>query len=278
MEELLIMKKTKDILIHLILAIGALIMVFPFIWMILSSLKTAAEVNSIPPTFFPANATFENYAYALEKAPFLTYFKNSVIVTIACVICTQFTTILAAFAFSRLKFPGRDMLFSLLLSMMMIPFEMLIITNYQTITGWNLTDNLLALIIPFTSSVFYTYILRNFFLSIPDSLYYSARVDGASNWRYLWRIIVPMAKPALVTIGLLNAITCWNSFMWTVLVTNSAESRTLPFGLYAFMTSSGIRYERLMAAATIVVIPMIILFICFRKEIVTGVSRGGLKG
>lgn len=272
------MKKTKNILIHLLLAIGALIMVFPFIWMILSSLKTAAEVNSIPPTFFPANATFENYTYALEKAPFLTYFKNSVIVTIACVICTQFTTILAAFAFSRLKFPGRDLLFSLLLSMMMIPFEMLIITNYQTITGWNLTDNLLALIVPFTSSVFYTYILRNFFLSIPDSLYYSARVDGASNWRYLWRIMVPMAKPALVTIGLLNAITCWNSFLWTVLVTNKAESRTLPFGLYAFMTSSGIRYERLMAAATIVVIPMIILFICFRKEIVTGVSRGGLKG
>ena len=126
--------------------------------------------------------------------------------------------------------------------------------------------------------MFYTYILRNFFLSIPDSLYYSARVDGSSNWRYLWRIMVPIAKPALVTIGLLNAITCWNSFLWAVLVTNNPESRTLPFGLYAFMTSSGIRYERLMAAATIVVLPMIILFICFRKQIVTGVSRGGLKG
>ena len=267
------MKNLKKSCIYLLLTIGAFIMVFPFIWMILSSLKTAAEVNSIPPTFFPASPTMENYTYALEKAPFLIYFRNSVIVTIA-----QFTTILAAFAFSRLKFPGRDLMFSLLLSMMMIPFEMLIITNYQTIVGWNLVDNLAALIIPFTSSVFYTYILRNFFLSIPDSLYYSARVDGASNWKYLWRVMVPMAKPALVTIGLLNAITCWNSFLWTVLVTNKTENRTLPFGLYAFMTSSGIRYERLMAAATIVVIPMIILFICFRKEIVTGVSRGGLKG
>ena len=272
------MNKGKKALVYLILALGAFIMVFPFIWMILSSLKTASEVNTTPPTFFPKSPTWDNYRYALEKAPFLIYFRNSVIVTVACVACTQFTTILAAFAFSRLKFPGRDLLFSLLLSMMMIPFEMLIIANYQTMVKWDLLDTLIALIIPFTSSIFYTYILRNFFLSIPDSFYYSARVDGASNWQYLWKIMVPMAKPSLVTIGLLNAITCWNSFLWTVLVTNDTSVRTLPFGLYAFMSSSGIRYERLMAAATIVVIPMIILFIFFRKHIVTGVSRGGLKG
>jgi len=142
----------------------------------------------------------------------------------------------------------------------------------------NLVDTLPALIIPFTSSIFYTYILRDFFLSIPDSLYYSARVDGSSNWRYLWKIMVPMAKPSLVTIGLLNTISCWNSFLWTVIATNSTEVRTLPFGLYAFMTSSGIRYERLMAAATIVVLPMIVLFIFCRKSIITSVSRGGLKG
>lgn len=272
------MKNVKKSFLYFALVVGALIMVFPFLWMILSSLKVSSEVNSIPPTLFPANPTFENFEYALDKAPFLIYFRNSMIVTIACVICTQFTTILAAFAFSRLKFPGRDLLFTLLLSMMMIPFEMLIITNYQTIVGWGMVDNILALIVPFTSSVFYTYILRNFFLSIPDSLYYSARVDGASNWKYLWKVMVPLAKPSLVTIGLLNAITCWNSFLWTVLVTNNPNVRTLPFGLYAFMTSSGIRYERLMAAATIVVIPMIILFIIFHKEIVTGVSRGGIKG
>lgn len=272
------MKQTKRAILYLILAVGAAIMVLPFVWMLLSSFKTAAEVNTTPPTMLPANPTFENYRYAFEKAPFGQYFLNSVIVTVACVAFTMFTTILAAFAFSRLHFPGRDLLFSALLSLMMVPFEMLVITNYQTIVGWKLLDNLWALILPFTSSIFYTYILRNFFLSIPDSLYYSARVDGASNWRYLWRIMVPISKPALATIGLLNAITCWNAFLWTVLVTNNPESRTLPFGLYAFMTSSGIRYERLMAAATIVVLPMIVLFICFRKQIVTGVSRGGLKG
>ena len=272
------MEKVKKILIYTILIIGALIMVLPFFWMVVSSVKTAAEVNTTPPTFWPETPVFENYSYALSKAPFLIYFRNSIIVTVCCVACTMFTTILAAFAFSRLKFPGRDLLFSLLLSMMMIPFEMLIITNYTTIASVNLLDKLPALIIPFCASIFYTYILRNFFLAIPDSLYYSARVDGASNWRYLWRVMVPIAKPALVTIGLLNAIACWNSFLWTVIVTNSKEVRTLPFGLYAFMTSSGIRYERLMAAATIVVLPMIILFIFCRKSIVTGVSRGGLKG
>ena len=144
----------------------------------------------------------------------------------------------------------------LLLSLMMIPFEMLIITNYTTIVKLGLNNTLIALILPFTSSIFYTYILRNFFLAIPDSLYYSARVDGASNWRYLWRVMVPMSRPALVTIGLLDAIACWNSFLWTVIATNTKEVRTLPFGLYAFMTSSGIRYERLMAASTIVVVPM----------------------
>ena len=255
------MKTAKKSFAYLVLIIGALIMVLPFFWMIISSLKTAAEVNTTPPTFWPKELVFENYVYAFEKAPFLRYFCNSLLVTIVCVACTMFTTILAAFAFSRLKFPGRDLLFSLLLSLMMIPF-----------------DPLIALILPFTSSIFYTYILRNFFLAIPDSLYYSARVDGASNWRYLWRVMVPMSRPALVTIGLLDAIACWNSFLWTVIATNTKEVRTLPFGLYAFMTSSGIRYERLMAASTIVVVPMILLFIFCRKSIVTGVSRGGLKG
>lgn len=268
----------KRIAQYTLLILGALVMVFPFFWMMISSLKTAAEVNTTPPTFWPANATFENYVYVFTKAPFARYFLNSVIVTIACVVSTLFTTILAAFAFSRLKFPGRDIVFSSLLSLMMIPFEMLVITNYETVVGLGLTDHLLALIIPFTTSIFYTYILRNFFLSIPDSFYYSARVDGASNWRYLWRIMVPIARPALATITMLNAITCWNSFLWTILVTNSTQVRTLPFGLYAFMTSSGIRYERLMAAATVVIIPMIVLFCLFRKYIVTGVSRGGLKG
>lgn len=272
------MKVAKKTLLYALLVVGAVLMAFPFFWMIISSLKTAAEVNTTPPTFWPRKLMFENYTYAFQKAPFLMYFKNSVIVTVSCVAATLFTTILAAFAFSRLKFPGRDLIFSLLLALMMVPFEILIITNYTTIVSLGLIDTLVALVIPFTSSIFYTYILRNFFLSIPDSLYYSARVDGANNWRYLWRIMVPIAKPALATIALLNAIAAWNSFLWTMIATNTTSVRTLPFGLYAFMSSAGIRYERLMAAATIVVVPMLILFVLFRRHIVAGVSRGGLKG
>ena len=274
------MKKFKisTVILYLLLGFGAFIMLFPFVWMLISSLKTWLEVAIVPPTWWPKNPTLENYIYALSTAPFLTYFKNSVIVTVVCTALTMFNAILCAFAFSRLKFPGRDIIFSIMVSLMMIPYEMLIITNYTTIVKLGLYDTLIALIIPFTSSIFYTYILRNFFLSIPDSLYYSSKIDGASDWQYLWEVMVPIAKPSLVTIGLLDAITCWNSFMWSSLMIKTVENRTLPFGLYAFTDQAGTRYERLMAGSSIVVIPVIILFLFCRKQIVTGVSKGGLKG
>ncbi len=273
-------KKLKfvDLLCLTLLMCGACIMIFPFLWMILSSLKTQVEVSTIPPTLLPSRVTFENYLFALKTAPFARYFLNSLIVTVACVAITMFTTILAAFAFSRLRFPGRDVVFAALIAMMMIPFEMLIITNYTTIARWGLMDNLIALVIPFTASIFYTYILRNFFLSIPDSLYYSAKVDGSSDWKYLWWVMVPIAKPTIITIALLNTIAAWNSFLWTVLVINSTSNRTLPFGVFVFIAEGGVRYERLMAAATIVVLPMIFLFLFARKYIVAGVSKGGIKG
>jgi len=263
---------------HLILIIGSIVMIFPFYWMFLSAFKTPAEVNSTPPTWIPTTFNFDNFIYAFRTAPFAKYFINSIIVTASVVVLTMFVTILAAFAFSRLKFPGRDLLFSFCISLMMVPFEMIVITNYATISNLKLIDSLVGLIIPFTSSIFYTYILRNFFLSIPDSLYYSARVDGASNWKYLWRVMVPIASPALSTIVLLNAILSWNAFFWPYLIINSSKNRTLPLGLYAFITDGGVRYERLMAAATVVVVPVVILFLFTRKNIVSGVARGGLKG
>ncbi len=268
----------QSIFDHVILIIGSIIMIFPFYWMFLSAFKTPAEVNTTPPTWIPKTFNFDNFVYAFQTAPFGQYFLNSVVVAVSVVTLTMFVTILAAFAFSRLKFPGRDLLFAFCISLMMVPFEMIIITNYSTISKMGLIDNLIGLIIPFTSSIFYTYILRNFFLSIPDTLYYSARVDGASNWQYLWKIMVPIAKPSLFTIGLLNAILSWNAFLWPLLIINTRIQRTLPLGLYAFITDGGVRYERLMAAATMVVIPIIILFLFARKSIVNGVARGGLKG
>jgi multiple sugar transport system permease protein len=264
---------------YLLIVFGMLIMMFPFYWMISSSFKAAGEMNLFPPTFAPRNwLNFNNYRLAFQTAPFARYFLNSVMVTTGSVVITATTTILAAFAFSRLKFPGRNLIFSLLLSMMMVPFEMLVITNYQTIVKVGLNDTLFALVIPFISSIFYTYILRNFFQTIPEGLYWSARVDGCTNWKYLWKIMVPIARPSLVTIILLNGLASWNSFMWPLLVIKRDANRTLPFGLYTYTTEVGANNELLMAASSVVILPMIILFLFARKQIVRGVARGGIKG
>jgi multiple sugar transport system permease protein len=253
-------------------------MIFPFIWMILSAFKTSQEIIAFPPKLFPSQFNFSNFVKAFQMAPFAKYFFNSVIVMIFSVICTTFTTILGAFAFSRLEFKGKEVVFAILISLMMIPFEMLIITNYTTIVKLKLYNTLPALILPFVSSIFYTYILKNFFDTVPNSIYYSARIDGASNWFYLWRVMVPLAKPSLFTIILLNALSSWNSFMWPLYITSDSRSRTLPYGLQAFTTEAGSFHELLMAASSVIVLPMIILFIFARKYIVSGVSKGGIKG
>lgn len=265
--------------LYTLLVLGAVIMVFPFYWMLSSSIKIRQEVVLFPPQFATSNwLNFENYRLAFNTAPFAQYFLNSIIVCFFSVLIVTVTTILASFAFSRLKFPGRELIFSALLSMMMLPFEMLVITNYSTVIRLGFNDSLPALVFPFISSIFYTYIMRNFFMSIPDSLYWSARVDGCSNWRYLWKVMVPIARPSLVTVVLLNALASWNSFMWPLLVIRTTANRTLPFGLYAFTTEAGAFQELIMAASTIVVLPMIILFLFCRKQILNGVARGGIKG
>ena len=276
------MKKTKFSLskffLYLFLILGAVIMVFPVYWMITGAFKTSIEIQMIPPVWLPKHFNLDNFKEALRMAPFARYFLNSLIAMVSCVTLCTFTTILGAFAFSKLNFPGRHIIFGLLLGLMMVPFEMIVITNYRTIIDLGIYNTILALIVPFTSSIFYMYILKGFFDSVPDSLYQAARVDGCSNWKYLWRVLVPIAKPSLVTIILLNAIASWNSFLWPMLAVSDRELRTLPFGLYAFVSEGGARTELMMAASTMIVIPMIILFLFARKQIVNGVSRGGLKG
>ena len=268
----------NKIIVYLLLIAGSFIMIFPFIWMILSSFKTSTEIIAFPPKLFPSQFNFSNYKRAFQMAPFGKYFLNSVVVMFFSVVCTTFTTILGAFAFSRLNFKGKEVIFAILISLMMIPFEMLIITNYTTIVKLKLYNTLPALVLTFISSIFYTYILKSFFDTVPNSIYYSARIDGASNWFYLWRVMVPLAKPSLFTIVLLNALSSWNSFMWPLYITSDSRSRTLPYGLQAFTTEAGSLHELLMAASSVIVIPMIILFVFARKYIVNGVSRGGLKG
>lgn len=260
------------------LSAGAVLMVLPFYWMIITAFKTPEQVTQMPPVWWPSSLLLDNFKYVLGSGEFARYIFNSMFVTVVSVSLTVVVTILTAFAFSRLNFPGRDIIFSMFLGFMMVPFELLAITNYTTIVKLHQIDTYQALIIPYVANILYIFILRNFFLEIPDSLYHAARVDGASNGRYLWRVMVPIAKPAIITIVLLNSIDSWNSFLWPMLVTNESKMRTVTVGLTSFVQAAGIRYERLMAAAFIVVIPMVILFFFARKYIVTAVAQGGIKG
>ena len=268
----------KDVATYVILGIGAAFMILPFVWMLLSSLKTMPEIMAIPPKWFPSSPQWENYVEAMTKAPFPRYVLNSLIVTIGAVSLQTFLSIMMAYATSRFDFPGRNVIFACLLGLMMVPYEMLIITNYVTVTKLKWLDTFWALIVPGTASVYYTYILRNNFLSVPDSYYYSARLDGANSWKYLWRVMIPMNKSAVSTIVLLNAIGEWNSFMWPMIVTNTDAMRTVQVGLYTFNNDTSTRYDLLMAAATIIILPLMLLFIVARKKIVSAFSHGGIKG
>ena len=274
-------------------------MIFPFFWMISGSFKTLQEIITVPLVWLPSTINFVNYQEALRAAPFVTYFQNTVIVAVANTILTLLTTILAAFAFSQFTFKGRDLLFSILLATLMIPSELLIITNYTTVVQlgrWNRTlleqysflpqvagriigiDTYGALVIPFIASIFYIYLLRQFFNQIPRQLYLAAKVDGCSDWKYMWTIMVPNSINALITIGLFNFIASWNAYIWPLLVTNRNDMRVLSIGLRYFTGDAGSEYHLLMAAGTFVVMPLLILYLFTRRFIIAGVARSGIKG
>ena len=262
------------------LAAGSLIMLFPFFWMISGSLKTLREITSPKIIWWPAEMQWQNYTAVLtmETNTFGSYFRNSIIVAVINTVFTLLTTILGAFAFSRLEFKGRDRLFNLLLATMMVPSQMYIITNFITITRMNLYNSLWAQILPYSASIFYIYLLRQFFNQIPDQLYLASKVDGCSDWKYLWKIMVPNAKSSLVTIGLFNFIASWNAYLWPLMVTGDIDKRVLSIGLKYFASDSGSDYHLMMAGATIVVVPLILIYLIFQKYIIQGIARGGLKG
>ena len=263
---------------YLVLVLFAIVTLFPFYWMIASSLKSSFEVIQTPPTLFPSKIMWHNYNVALKMAPFARYFFNTIIVTILSIISTVIIAILTAFAFSHLEFPGRDMIFSIFLASMMIPGEVLIVTNFKTISSLGWIDTYQALFVPYMANVLYIYMLREFFFKIPKQLYYAAKVDGASDWKFLWKIIVPMAKPSIITICILVGINSWNAFLWPLLVTNSERMRLLANGLTAFQSDAGNQYELLMAASTIITMPIVVVYIFLHKKIMSGISIGGIKG
>lgn len=275
------MKTTNNIkaaIKYFLLVAFAIVTLFPFYWMIASSLKSSFEVIQTPPTMVPDKFMWSNFSTALSMAPFGRYFINTIIVTALSIVTTVVVAILSAFAFSHLEFKGRDLIFSIFLASMMIPGEVLIVTNFKTISNLGWIDTYRALFVPYMANVLYIYMLREFFLTVPKQLYYAAKVDGAGDWKFLWSILVPIAKPSIITICILVGINSWNAFLWPLLVTNSVEMRLVANGLTAFQSDAGNSYELLMAASTIITLPIVLVYIFLHKKIMSGISIGGIKG
>lgn len=275
------------IITYALLAIAGLVIVFPFYWMIITSLKSGEEIQQTIQTFYPHFIRWENYTEALTRLDFVTLLRNTLIVGIISTIGTVITTILAAYAFARLQFKGRDLVFAFLLGSMMIPGEMMVISNYISVSrlGWtqggNYVGNFAAMIVPFWVSIFYIYLLRQNFKQIPNELYLAAKVDGKSDWEFLWKVMVPLAMPTLTTIFILKLMGAWNSYVWPNLIASGHKE--------IFLITNGLRetfssveriddYGAQMAATVIVTVPLLLLFVFFRKYIMRGVGRAGIKG
>ena len=267
----------------------ALLVVFPFYWMIITSLKQNDEIRATVQTFFPNIVMWSNYVHVLQVFDFTIYMRNTIIVAIFSTIGTLLTTIFAAFAFARLRFKGRDAVFAIFLMTMMIPGEMMVISNYITVAsfGWigegqTIVEAYLAMIVPFWISVFYIYLLRQNFKQIPNELYLAAKVDGKSDWSFLWRVMVPLAAPTLISITILKFMGTWNSYVWPNLVTNEGSFRLISNGLrgssFVDVDSGVVEYGYQMAATVFVTVPLFLLFVFFRKYIMRGVGRAGIKG
>lgn len=266
---------------YILLSLWALVVLFPFYWMVLTSVKSYGSYNAeFIPKLYTLSPTFQNYIDAFLAAPLGTYFVNTLLFAVITTILMLFTTILAAFAFARLEFRGKDLVFTFFLALMMIPNELVIITNYVTITELELRNSFLGLILPSVTSVFYIYLLKENFAQVPDELYRAAKVDGTGDLRFLWKVMIPMCKPTIITITILKVIECWNSYVWPRLITDEEAY---------FLVSNGIQEIRengfgrenipaMMAAVVVISLPIILLFLIFHKKIMEGVSRGGTKG
>ena len=274
-------KRLQNIVTYALLTLWAVVVLFRFYWMVLTSVKSYGAYNSAwIPQRYTLSPTLQNYGDAFTQVPLAGYFTNTILFTLITTALMLIVTVLAAFAFARLDFRGKDLAFTLFLSLMMIPSELVVITNYVTITNAGLRNTFLGLILPSVTSVFYIYLLKENFAQVPDELYYAAKVDGTSDLKYLWKVMIPICKPTIVTITILKVIECWNSYVWPRLVTDDQAY---------FLVSNGIQEIRengfgrenipaMMAAVVVISVPLIVLFLIFRKKIMAGVSRGGMKG
>ncbi len=276
-----IRKYVGNAVLYSLLTLWAVLVLFPFYWMVLTSVKNYGAYNSEwIPQLYTLSPTLQNYRDAFTAVPLGGYFINTIVFTLITTAIMLVVTVLAAFAFSRLQFRGKDLAFTLFLSLMMIPTELVIITNFVTITNAGLRNTFLGLILPSVTSVFYIYLLKENFSQIPDELYYAAKVDGTSDLKYLLKVMIPICRPTIITITILKVIECWNSYVWPRLITDDQAY---------FLVSNGIQEIRengfgrdnipaMMAAVVVISAPLILLFLVFRKKIMEGVSRGGMKG
>ena len=274
-------QKTVTSITHTLLSFWAVMVLFPFYWMLLTSVKSYSSYNSeYYPKFFSLSPTLQNYVDAFTAAPLGDYFLNTIIFTVITTAIMLVVTVLAAFAFARLEFKGKNLVFTLFLALMMIPSELVVITNYVTITNWDMRNTFTGLILPSVTSVFYIYLLKENFAQIPEELYKAAKVDGTSDFRYLWKVMIPISKPTIITITILKVIECWNSYVWPRLVTDDEAYFLVSGGIQA-IRENGFGRENIpamMAAVVVISMPIIILFLIFRNKIMEGVSRGGTKG
>ena len=266
---------------YTLLGIWGVEVLFPFYWMLLTSFKSYSAYNSeFIPKLFTLSPTLQNYLDAFTAVPLADYFVNTLIFTLSTTAIMLIVTVLAAFAFARLDFPGKDLAFTLFLSLMMIPNELVVITNFVTITDMDMRNTFMGLILPSVTSVFYIYLLKENFAQVPDELYWAAKVDGTSDIKYLWKVLIPICRPTIVTVTILKVIECWNSYVWPRLITDDQAY---------FLVSNGIQEIRengfgrenipaMMAAVVVISVPLVVLFLVFRKKIMEGVARGGTKG
>ncbi|MDY5800670.1 MAG: carbohydrate ABC transporter permease [Eubacteriales bacterium] len=276
-----IRSRVRSTVVHILLSLWAVIVLFPFYWMVLTSVKSYSAYNSeYIPKFFTLSPTLQNYIDAFTSVPLGRYFTNTLVFTLITTLLMLAVITLAAFAFARLEFKGKRLAFTLLLSLMMIPNELVIITNFVTITDLGLRNTFTGLILPSVTSVFYIYLLKENFAQIPDELYYAAKVDGTSDFKYLTKVMIPICSPTMITIVILKVIECWNSYVWPRLITDDENYFLVSNGIQA-IRESGFGRENIpamMAAVVVISVPLIALFLIFRNKIMDGVSRGGTKG
>ena len=273
--------RIQKTVIYFFLTVWALIVLCPCYWMVLTSVKSYSEYNAEHvPAFFTLSPTLQNYVDAFTTVPLMGYLLNTLIFTVITTFLMVIVSVLAAYAFARLEFKGKNLVFTLFLSLMMIPSELVVITNFVTITNLGLRNTITGLVLPSVTSVFYIYLLKENFEQVPDELYRAAKVDGTSDLKYLWKVMIPICRPTIVTITILKIIECWNSYVWPRLITDDPAYYLVSNGIQE-IRENGFGRENIpamMAAVVVISVPLILLFLVFRKKIMSGVSRGGLKG